>query len=422
MRLLQIPIAELNPYEFNPRQNDHAVDAVANSIKEFGWINPIIIDKNNTIVAGHTRLKAAKKLGMDVVPCLIAEDLTPEQIKAYRIVDNKTSEISDWDVELLEKELRELQDLEFDMEEFGFELLEDVDFVEEDELQDIEEIEPKVNPGDIYQLGEHYLVCGDSTKPEPVDLVLNRYMEGNIDLLLTDIPYNVEYTGKTKDALQIENDSLTRAQEIALFSGVLQIVNKYSEPGCPFYIWHGHKQQGMLQDLCRTILGEVRQILIWVKSTMALGRSDCQWKHEQCVYGWKEGAAHYFVDDRTQTTVFEDAPNINRMTKDQLKERIKELQTIIDDRTTVLHVDKPNASIEHPTMKPIKLLAPLIRNSSRKGDVVFDPFGGSGSTLIACEQLGRRCLTIELDPKYCDVIINRWENLTGEKAELIEES
>lgn len=205
-----------------------------------------------------------------------------------------------------------------------------------------------------------------------------------MDLLLTDPPYNVDYVGKTKDALKIENDKRTDSDFHKLLVDAFKAADQVMKPGAAFYIWHADSEGFNFRGACREIGWQVRQCLIWNKNTFVLGRQDYQWKHEPCLYGWKDGAAHYFVDDRTQSTVFEE--------------------------------DKPARSAEHPTMKPIKLLARQIKNSSKKGENVLDIFGGSGSTLITCEQLGRNAYTVELDPKYCDVIIKRWEDFTGQQA------
>lgn len=235
-------------------------------------------------------------------------------------------------------------------------------------------------------------------------------------MLLTDPPYNVDYEGKTKDKLKIENDKKDDASFFEFLSDAFENAAEALKPGGVWYIFHADSEGENFRRAAREKLGKVRQCLVWNKNTIVLGRQDYQWKHEPCLYGWKDGAAHYFVDDRTQATVYEDKGiDLKKLKKD---EAIKLLQDIFSDKqsTTVINEDKPARSAEHPTMKPVKLLARLIRNSTHPGETVLDPFGGSGSTLIACEQLGRICYTMEFDPKYCDVIIDRWEKLTGEKA------
>ena len=413
---------KLIPYVNNPRINDNAVDMVAASIAEFGFKNPIIVDKDNVIVAGHTRLKAARKLGLDEVPTIKVDDLTDPQIKAFRIADNKTSEFAEWDMELLKIELEGLDDIftGFDAEEFD-DIMGINKEVEEDDFDE----EPPENPiskrGNIWQLGRHRLMCGDSTSGKDMEKLMNRTLA---DLTVTDPPYNVAYVGKTADALTIDNDEMGEGDFEIFLTDAFMAMNKALKPGGAFYIWHaGGWQSTALQFIKALEAADMtfRQKLIWVKNTMVLGRQDYQWKHEPCFYGWKEGAAHYFIDDFTNTTVIEDNPNINTMNKEELKEYVKELRKVIDAGSTIIREDKPSVSDLHPTMKPLKLIGFSIKNSSRKGEIVLDQFGGSGSTLMACEQLDRICYMMELDPKYVDVIINRWEQYTGQEAVLISE-
>lgn len=424
MNIKDMPISDLKEYESNPRHNDGAVDAVAASIKEFGFKVPIVIDRDGVIVAGHTRIKAARKLGLETVPCIIADDLTPEQIKAFRLADNKTAELAEWDFDLLAKELEDLSD--FDMSAFGFDDLglEDVPDMEDDDVPDLdEESEPVTKLGDIWQLGKHRLMCGDGTDEASVA----RLMDGaKANMAVTDPPYNVALgMGGSKDdarqrhrrtdGLVIMNDNQDDESFLQFLTSAYKRMDESLVAGGSFYVWHADSQGFAFRKAAKNMGWQIRQNLIWVKNTMTLGRQDYQWQHEPCLYGWKDGAAHYFTNSRMETTVMEDKPNINKMSKADLKAYVKELLKH-DLASTVIREDKPARSEDHPTMKPVKLIAYLIRNSSRKGERVLDIFGGSGTTLIACEQLGRVCYMAELDPKYCDVIIKRWENLTGEKA------
>jgi site-specific DNA-methyltransferase (adenine-specific) len=236
---------------------------------------------------------------------------------------------------------------------------------------------------------------------------------------LTDPPYNVDYEGS--DGQKIQNDNMGDTQFRAFLKSAFTAAIAAMRPGAAFYIWHADFEGFNFRGACRDAGLQVRQCLIWVKNSLVLGRQDYQWRHEPCLYGWKDGAAHYFIDNRAQTTVIEDyVPDFGKMKKEEMKALLEE---IYSDRisTTVIYEDKPKANDLHPTMKPIKLLARLIRNSSKPDDIVLDTFGGSGSTLMACEQLGRTCYTCELDPKYVDVIIQRWEEFTGKKAVLIGE-
>lgn len=383
MQIKEIEISSLIEYDNNPRNNDGAVDAVAESIKQFGFKVPIVIDRDNVIVAGHTRLKAARKIGLEKVPCIVADDLTPEQIKAYRLADNKTAELAEWDFSALEIELAELEN-DFDMSAFGFDIsdFEDIHEITEDEVPEVdEENEPICKTGDIWNLGKHRLMCGDSTNVSDVEKLMNG---DKADLLLTDPPYNVAYEGGTKEKLKIENDDMSDEEFQEFLISAFENSNIVMKDGASFYIWHSDSEGFNFRSACKNTGWKIRQCLIWVKNSIVLGRQDYQWKHEPCLYGWKDGAAHYFVDDRTQSTVWE--------------------------------FNKPFRNIEHPTMKPVDLIARAINNSSRSDNIVLDIFGGSGTTLIACEQLNRKCYMMELDPKYCDVIIKRWETLTGEKA------
>lgn len=421
MEILEKNIAELKEYENNPRQNDGAVEAVAESIKQFGFKVPIIIDKNTVIICGHTRKKAAERLGLSTVPCVIADDLTPEQIKAFRLADNKTAELAEWDFEALEKELAELTAFDVDMSAFGFdESIFEEDFtkeISEDNFDVEEEIkaieEPTTKRGEVWKLGNHRLICGDSTDGR----IIKSLLDGRkVDLLLTDPPYNVAY--ESSNGLTIANDNMSDTAFYEFLKSSFTVADESMREGAAFYIWHADSEGLNFRSACKYAGWKVRQCLIWNKNALVLGRQDYQWKHEPCLYGWKDGAAHYFTDSRIETTVIEDKPNINKMSKQELKEYIKELLKR-EPASTVIEEDKPSRSVDHPTMKPIKLIGYQISNSSRKGEIVLDLFGGSGSTLIACEQLDRVCYMCELDPRYCDVIIKRWENLTGQKAERI---
>lgn len=412
-------VNDLIPYINNPRDNDAAVDAVASSIKNFGFKVPIVVDSDNEIIAGHTRLKAAQKLGLQEVPTIVAEDLTENQVRAFRLADNKVSELAEWDQELLDNELQDIAGI--DMAEFGFDLLPDleVEGVDEDDWDEELDNEPaRSKPGDIYQLGEHRVMCGDSTDPEDVKKLTDGKL---VDLIVTDPPYNVAYVGKTADALTIDNDEMDEGNFELFLTDAFTAMAEVLKPGGAFYIWHAESTAHQFIKALEAADLTFRQKLIWVKNTMVLGRQDYHWKHEPCFYGWKDGAAHYFTSDRTQVTVIEDKPNINTMNKDQLVQYAKDLQILLDGGSTILREDKPAASTFHPTMKPVKLIARNIVNSSKRGEIVLDIFGGSGSTLIASEQLKRTSYTMELDPKYVDVIIDRYEEFTGVEAVLVHE-
>lgn len=388
MNIINMKITDIRPYEKNPRINDGAVDAVARSIKEFGWQQPIVVDRDLVVIVGHTRLKAAEQLGLTEVPVVVANHLTPEQVQAYRIADNKTGEIAEWDYNLLPMELKDLQNADFDLSVLGFDsdeldkLLngEEGDALidgetEPDAVPEVPE-EPVSKHGEIYQLGNHRLMCGDATKAEDVARLMG---EEKANLWLTDPPYNVAYEGS--NGMTIENDNMEDAQFRNFLRDAFQCVHDRMEPGASFYIFHADSEGYNFREACHDIGLKVRQCLIWKKNALVLGRQDFQWLHEPILYGWKDGAAHAWYNDRSQTTVME--------------------------------FDKPKHNDVHPTMKPVEMLVYLIKNSSKRGETVIDTFGGSGSTLIACEQTGRICRTMELDPKYCDVIRRRWAEFTA---------
>lgn len=375
---------DLIPYEKNPRHNEDAITAVAKSIEKFGFKVPIVVDASNVIVNGHTRLKAAKYLGLKEVPTIIADDLTPEQIKAFRLADNKVGEIATWDEELLNAELDELADLDFDMTEFGFDLPdiegEEVEVIE-DEFEEELPAEPISKLGDIYQLGRHRLMCGDSTNSLEVEKLMGNK---KADLLITDPPYNVAYEGKGKEALTIKNDSKeTNEFHSFLYEAFSAAINNM-KLGSSFYVWYASSEVVNFHTALEEAGFLVKQELIWNKNSMVLSRQDYHWKHEPCLYGWASGGSHSWYSDRKQTTI--------------------------------LNFDRPTVNKEHPTMKPVALFDYQIKNSSKQGDCILDLFGGSGTTLIACEQNEREAYLMELDSRYVDVIIARWEAFTGEVA------
>ena len=383
LNIEMVPIAEIHPYQNNPRNNAEAIPVVKKSIQEFGFKVPIVLDVNGEIVCGHTRYFASQELGLEKLPCVRASDLSEEQIRAFRLADNATTEFATWDDSKLLEELQAIENIA--MADFGFD---EEKLIPEPDVEDVVEVdEPETGlavrckEGDVWQLGQHVLLCGDATKEADVA----RLMGGQLaDMLVTDPPYNVDYVGKTQDALKIQNDSQDDEHFLEFLTAAFTAVDKVLKPGGAFYVWHADSEGYNFRTAARLAGWQVRQVLVWNKSTMVMGRQDYQWKHEPCLYGWKDGAVHYFVDDRTQTTV-------------------------LDEK-------KPTASELHPTMKPVQLIARLIANSSRVDDTVLDVFGGSGTTVLACEQLKRKCRIMELSPAYCDVILKRWEDLTGRNA------
>ena len=388
------PTADLIPYARNSRTHDDAqVAQIAASIKEFGWTNPILLDGSNGIIAGHGRVLAAQKLGETEVPTIELSHMDENQKRAYIIADNKLALNAGWDNEMLALEIADLKDAGYDLGLTGFsadeldamnpEVIEGL--TDEDAVPDVPD-EPKTKLGDIYKLGNHRLMCGDSTS---VDAVTKLTRGGGVDMLLTDPPYNVAYEGKTKESLTIQNDSMGDDQFRQFLRDAFVTADTVMKKGAVFYIWHADSEGYNFRGACQDAGWKVRQCLIWKKSSMVMGRQDYHWKHEPCLYGWKEGAGHLWATDRKQTTILE--------------------------------FDKPSRNGEHPTMKPVALFEYQLLNNTKGGDIVLDLFGGSGTTMLAAEKHGRHAMLMELDPKYCDVIISRWESFTGKQAELVSE-
>ena len=389
LKIEMLPIEELHAYENNAKLHpQEQIDQIVKSMQEFGNNDPIAIDENNRIIEGHGRLLALKQMGEKEAPIIRLKHLTEEQKKAYILVHNQLTLNTGFDEELLRAELESIVDI--DMGEYGFDLEileipeEPADVEEDSDFDTTPPEEPKSRPGDLYQLGRHRLLCGDSTSIDDVEKLMGGEQ---VDLLLTDPPYNVAYEGGTSDKLTIQNDDMEDEEFRQFLRDVYASADTVMKPGAAFYIWHADSEGYNFRGAAHDIGWTVRQCLIWNKNTLVLGRQDFQWKHEPCLYGWKDGAGHNWYGDRKQTTVMD--------------------------------FDKPHRNGEHPTMKPVELFAYQMEMSSKKGDNVLDLFGGSGTTMIAAEQLGRSAYLMELDPRYVDVIVNRWENLTGEKAVLL---
>ena len=406
------PVSELIPYARNAREHSEVqIRQLRSSLREFGFVAPLLIDAQGNILAGHGRLAAAEAEGLARVPCVLVEHLTATQRRAYILADNRLAEQASWDAELVSLELQELRDAGFELDLTGFDasdiLLEDPPEAGEDGYVPELPEEPRSKQGEVYQMGRHRLMCGDATRAEDVA----RLMGGvRAQLLLTDPPYNVDYTGYTSRRRKMKNDALGGDAYEAFLRKALKNGAAALEPGASFYLWHGDGAVGLpVRSACRDAGLPVRQCLIWVKQSATLGRQDYQWRHEPCLhgqaepealdcgdtwdsheaclYGWKDGKSHLWCSDRKQSTVLE--------------------------------FDRPLRNEEHPTMKPVKLFAYLIANSTLPGAAVLDLFAGSGTTAIACEQLGRTAYLMELDPRFADVIIDRWEKASGEKAVLL---
>lgn len=392
MKISQHKVDELIPYARNSRtHSDAQVAQIAASIKEFGFTNPVLIDKTGSIIAGHGRVLASRKLNLVSVPCIELSHLTEAQKKAYIIADNKLALNAGWDDEMLAVELTDLKDMGFDLDLTGFNT-DEIDallapvgtegLTDEDAVPEVPEA-PVTVLGDVWLLGKHRVMCGDSTNIDAVETLM---AGAGADMLLTDPPYNVAYKGGTKQKLTIQNDSMGDGEFWQFLRDAFVIAETTMKNGAVFYIWHSDLEGYNFRGACQDAGLKVRQCLIWKKSSLVMGRQDYHSKHEPCLYGWKEGAGHLWAADRKQTTILE--------------------------------FDKPSRNGEHPTMKPVGLFEYQMLNNTKGGDIVLDLFGGSGTTIIAAEKNGRYGYLMELDPKYCDVIVQRWQEFTGKTATL----
>ena len=396
-------IGEIKTNPNNPRIiKDEKFEQLVQSIKDFPKmleLRPIVVNDDMVVLGGNMRLKACKAAGLKEVPVIKASDLTEDEQRQFIIKDNVGFGEWDWTMLKTEWDEQELEKWGLDIPEFKTEEI----LAEEDEYEIPNEIYTDIVVGDLFEIGEHKLLCGSSTETDSWKKIMGKEL---IDMVMTDPPYNVAYVGKTKDALTIMNDKMSTDNFYQFLYDFYTATNSYVREGRGWYVWHSDFE-GM--NFRRAFIDAgilLKQTLIWVKNNIVIGRQDYQNKHESCLYGWKPGAAHYFIDDRTKTTVIEDKVDYKKLNKKQLIDMFVDMTS---DKTpsTILRADKPIKNDIHPTMKPIKLIAPLINNSSMEGEIVADAFLGSGSTMVASHQLKRRCYGIELDPKYCQVILER---------------
>lgn len=383
-------VKSIVPYARNSRtHSEEQVSQIAASIKEWGFTNPILVDPDGGIIAGHGRLLAAQKLGLEDVPCITAVGWSDAQKKAYVIADNKLALNAGWDNDMLSIEFGELKEFGFDLDLIGFDpdelakILKDPEnegLTDQDAVPDVPKV-PITVEGDVWILGNHRLMCGDSTSIDALEKLTQNQL---VDMWLTDPPYNVAYEGGTKEALTIQNDDMSDESFRQFLFDSYSAADAVMKAGAVFYIWHADSEGYNFRGAATDTGWQVRQCLIWKKSSIVMGRQDYHWKHEPCLYGWKGGAGHLWATDRKQTTILE--------------------------------FDKPHKNAEHPTMKPVELFEYLMMNNTKGGDQVLDSFAGSGTTAVACEKHGRFARMMELDPKYCDVIINRWQEFSGKIA------
>ena len=383
-----VSVEDLVPYALNSRtHSDEQVAQLAASIREFGFTNPILIDEANNLIAGHGRVLAARKAKMENIPAVVVTGLDDRRRRALVIADNKLALNAGWDEEALRVELEDLAGdfgelMGFSEDELVALLGSDATegLTDEDAVPEVPET-PVTVEGDVWLLGRHRLMCGDSTSFEHLEKLCQSQL---VDMWLTDPPYNVAYEGKTKEAMTIQNDKMDDAGFRQFLCDAYTAADTVMKKGAVFYIWHADSEGYNFRGAAHDAGWQVRQCLIWKKQTMVMGRQDYHWKHEPCLYGWKDGAAHLWAADRKQTTILE--------------------------------FDRPQRNGEHPTMKPVELFEYQMLNNTKGSDLVLDSFAGSGTTAIACEKHGRNARLMELDPKYCDVIIKRWQDFTGEKA------
>lgn len=419
------------------RHGERDLRAIARSLQEFGQQTPIVVTADGVVVKGNGTLMAAMQLDWDAVD-VVQTSLTGDQLRAYAIADNRTGELSDWDYETLLEQLQAFEDEAY-AAAAGFEE-QDIDAllarygasaepVDEDDVPDLPR-KAKSKPGQIYELGSHRVACGDCRNVVLLDHVFGGELAG---LVFTDPPYNVNYEVAGHE--KIANDNMA-AEEFAEFLGeVMRVIAGRLKDGAACYVAHADSEGEAFRRAYRESGLLLKQSLVWVKNALVMGRSDYHWKHEPILYGWKPGKRHRWFGGRKKTTVWDESEGVSIEELDGGRYRVtfalgcdtfvlecSELDLVrpgSPHSQSIWRFDKPRKSSEHPTMKPVALVARALENSSRKGDLVFDPFGGSGSTLIACEQTGRRCVTVELDPCYVDVIVKRWEEYTGSKAKLL---
>jgi len=400
-------IGTIIPNPKNPRIiKDDKFKKLVKSIQEFPQmleLRPIVVDSNMVVLGGNMRLKACIAAGLKEVPIIVADQLTDAQKGEFIIKDNVGFGEWDWDVLANEWDEQLLEDWGLELP-LDYEELKAVE-AKEDEYEIPEVIESKIVVGDFIEIGNHRLLCGSSTEVDTWE----RLMNGELcDLVVTDPPYNVNYQGS--NGLKIMNDKMEGSDFYQFLYDFYTALGSYTKAGGAWYVWHADSEGANFRRAMADAGILVKQCLIWVKNALVMGRQDYQWKHEPCLYGWKEGAAHYFTNERNHTTVIEDKLDLNKLSKQEMK---KMLNNMLSDKTksTIINCNKPSRNDVHPTMKPILLLAPLIQNSSREGELVCDAFLGSGSTMVAAHQLNRKCYGMELDTKYCQVIIDRMHKL-----------
>lgn len=419
----QIPGVPKNPRKWSRRELENLAASMRDTPELTEARGAIVYPFQGrfVVLGGNMRLEGHRINEDKDAPCAILPEDTPAD-KLRQIVQKDNASFGQFDYDILRKEWL---DFGYDYKSWGLHFDTKELEIEEEAKDDNFDVDraaaaiktPKTQKGDIWQLGDHFLMCGDSTSAEDVA----RLMDGTrADLSVTDPPYNVAYEGRTQDHLTIKNDQMSDGAFHDFLVAAFTRMNEALKPGAANYVFFACKEARNFIDAYIQAGFLYKQLLIWVKNMITLTRSDYQWQHEPCIYGWKDGAPHYFTDDRTLRTVVDEWPDFDQMDKAALRDFCKRIFSPDALATDIVREDKPTRNAEHPTMKPIPLVGRFVRNSSQRGQSVIDLFGGSGSTLMACEQLKRQCRTMEYDPVYCDVIIARWEKYTGRKATKIE--
>lgn len=417
LEIINVTLDEIVPYANNAKLHPkEQINQIKASIQEFGFNDPIAVDENNVIIEGHGRFMAAQEMNLETVPVIKLCHMTDAQKKQYILAHNKLTMNTGFDEALLQLEMEALALECDDMKLTGFsddelkEMLKVSVATHESELveDDVPEIDearaPYAQQGDVWTLGKHRLMCGDSTDLEDVRHLMNGHQAR---LVVTDPPYNVDYTGGT--GMKIMNDSMGDSNFRAFLLDAYRCMYDSMVPGAPIYVFHADTEGHNFRSALKEAGFKLAQALVWVKNSLVLGRQDYHWRHEPILYGWKEGAAHFWYGDRDKDTVIDDDKiSFSNAKKEDLIQIIKDMQAKRHAENTIIYHDKPSVNGDHPTMKPVKLVGKLLLNSSAAGDIVLDTFGGSGSTLIACEQTGRIGYTMELDPRYVDVIVKRY--------------
>lgn len=415
--LKQVPLDKLVPFPGNARRGD--VDAIANSLQVHGQYKPIVVNaRDMKVLAGNHTVQAAEQLGLRKLKVFFV-DVDDDQALQINLIDNRTNDLAAYDTEALVAQLQALPDLELaGYDESALQtLLSEIDDEPdggEADPDDVPEIAPsRVDPGDLWQMGEHFLVCGDATDGDVLAKLMGREQA---HMVWTDPPYNVDYEGKTDDQLKIANDALPDSEFFTMILAAFERALAATVEGGPIYACHPDTGRLLFELAMRKAGWYYAQTLVWVKDVFALSRQDYEWQHEPILYGWRPGKAHRWFGQFDKSTVVDDEVDPKKLDKRELVELVRELRN--QRNTDVVREPKPTASEEHPIMKPVELVQRHLQNSSTRGDIVLDPFAGSGTTAIAAETLSRKARLVELDPGYADVILVRWERFTGRKAKL----